>query len=129
MQHRPVVVVLAALALAAGITAILAAEIGHILNYGLQNDLHNQATLQHLGFENLGNGYYFKTGVFLVKLDWHDRVADIITLSIVSSRHERYKSIAVAPKTTTGQETSLLFISDDGSCSEDGNGTGPCEGL
>lgn len=40
--------------------------------------LQNPATLQRLGFQPLGNGFYFKRGIFLVKLD---RAGQVISIS------------------------------------------------
>lgn len=98
------------------------------------DSLHNAAMLQRLGFQFLGNGFYFKRGIFLVKLDPADRVLSIITpLGLDGTRYQEadtsFRAIAFAPKSVSGERELRLF-EQNGNCAQipvSGNGQGGCD--
>jgi hypothetical protein len=98
------------------------------------DSLQNAATLQRIGFQTLGNGFYFKSGIFLVKLDQAGRVSSIITpLDLHGFEYLEsdgpYKAIAVAPKSQR-QEQELRLFDENGGCFQlpvSGDGQGPCD--
>jgi hypothetical protein len=97
------------------------------------DSLQNAATLQRIGFQTFGNGFYFKPGIFLVKVDQAGRVSSIITpLDLHGFPYlesdGRYKAIAMAPKSQS-QERELRLFDENGDCFQvpvSGDGQGPC---
>jgi len=97
----------------------------------------NAATLQKCGFENLGNGFFYKPDLFMVKLDGQDRVSKIIiSRDSFADRfgkggRPQYQAIAMAPKTSHDYGPQLWTMQENGSCIEilvNGGGSGSCQG-
>jgi hypothetical protein len=99
--------------------------------------LHNAETLRRLGFSELGHGFFYKPGMFLVKLDDSGTVSKIITArdTLSGKMHDRgveheYRTLAIIDNRASNAGKSLALVSDDGSCTEmgfDGNLRGTCD--
>ena len=97
------------------------------------DSLQNAATLQRLGFLALGNGFYFKRGIFLVKLDNAGLVSGIITpLGLRGTQSQEadtsFRAIAVAPKSYS--QTQELRLFDESGCTQipiSGDGRAGCD--
>ncbi len=97
----------------------------------------NAAALVRSGFENLGNGFFYKPDLFMVKLDSQERVSGmIISRDYVADGfgkgRPQYKAIALAPKSSRQSDAQLWVTQEDGYCIEipvnGGGSQRPCEG-
>lgn len=99
-----------------------------------EDSFNNATALNRLGFQTLGDGFYFKPGIFLVQLDSAGRVSSIITpLGLRGFRYQEsdgpYKAIALAPKSQSGERELRLF-EENGDCAQipvSGDGQGGCD--
>jgi hypothetical protein len=101
------------------------------------SSLQNAATLQRIGFHNLGNGFYYRPGLFLVKLDNQEHLVSVVTSRDVFGRigkdfdrEQLYKAVAIAPKESSDGGKDLWLVDERGSCTEvpvNGDSQGPCE--